>query len=200
MSAKLTIPIPAWLDFIFTCPLLACRLLRYGYSYRKIYLSEGKHTIVDQKDYYWLNSFKWMIYGRGDNLYAIRNKLVAPNETRPEYMHRLIMNHPKGLLVDHQNCDSLDNRRQNLRLATRSQNMHNRRKKKKCTSKYHGVWFSNGKYQTEITNQGKKYWLGWYDSEIDAAKAYDRAAIKYHGEFARLNFPRENYVNEVGPS
>jgi hypothetical protein len=189
MSAKLTITIPVWLDFIFTCPLLAYRLLRYGYTYRKIFLSEGKWTIIDARDYYWLNSYKWIVYGNKNNFYAVRNSIVAPNETRPVYMHRVIMNPPPGLFVDHRNCDSLDNRRSNLRFATPSQNMQNRRKKKNTTSKYRGVWLlSNGKYESQVSHKGKKIWLGWFDSEIDAAHAFDRAVKKYHGEFARLNF------------
>jgi hypothetical protein len=190
MSAKLTISIPVWLDFIFTCPLLAWRLLRCGYTYRRIYLSESKWTFVDVKDYYWLNSYKWIVYGNKNNFYAVRNSIVAPNETRPVYMHRLIMNPPKGLFVDHRNCDSLDNRRSNLRFATPSQNMQNRRKKKNTTSHYRGVWLlKNGKYESQITHKGKRIHLGWFDSEIAAARAYDEAAQKYHGEFARLNFP-----------
>jgi len=190
MSAKLTLPIPVWLDRLFVWPVLAFRRLKFGYSFRRIYLSEGKWTIVDAVDYYWLNSFKWIVYGNRNNLYAVRNSIVAPNETRPVYMHRVIMNPPPGLLVDHRNTDSLDNRRQNLRFATPSQNMQNRRKKKNTTSQYRGVWLlSNGKYESQITHQGKKIWLGWFNSEIDAARAYDEAAKKYHGEFARLNFP-----------
>jgi len=201
MSAKLTISIPVWLDFIFTCPLLAYRLLRYGYTYRRIYLSEGLWTLVDAGDYYWLNSFKWIVYGNKNNLYAVRNGLIAPFETRPVYMHRVIMNPPKGLYVDHRNCDSLDNRRSNLRHATPSQNMQNRRKKKNTTSQYRSVWLvKNGKYESQLFHQGKKIWLGWFDTEIEAARAYDRAAIKYRGEFARLNFPREDYINEGSPS
>jgi len=183
------IKVPNWLDRICAWPVMLCRLWRYGYSYRRIYLSEGKWTIVDAGDYYWLNSYKWIVYGNRNNFYAVRNSIVAPNETRPVYMHRLIMNPPPGLLVDHRNCDSLDNRRSNLRHATPSQNMQNRRKKKNTTSKYRGVWFYNGKYESQISYRGKKMWVGIFDSEIDAAHAYDEAAKKYHGEFARLNFP-----------
>jgi hypothetical protein len=202
MSANLTIRIPVWLDRIFTWPVLAFRRLKYGCSYRKIFLSEGKWTLVDSADYYWLNTFKWLVYGTGNNLYAVRNRLIAPNETRPVYMHRVIMNPPPGLLVDHKNNDSLDNRRQNLRFATPSENMLNRRKKKNCTSQYRGVWLlsHNGKYESQTSYRGKKIWLGWFDSEVEAARAYDRAVLKYHGEFARLNFPREDYINEKSPS
>jgi hypothetical protein len=111
------------------------------------------------------------------------------------------MNAPPGLLVDHRNNISLDNRRDNLRLATRSQNNCNKLKSKNTSSRFIGVHFLKNinKWAAQIEHQGKKIWLGCFDNEIDAARAYDRAAIKYHGEFARLNFPREDYINEIPP-
>jgi hypothetical protein len=189
MFAQLTITIPVWLDFLFTLPLLTYRLLRYGYTYRRIYLGEGKWTLLDAEDYYLLMNFKWVIYGTGGNLYAIRHKMVDPNKTRIVYMHREIMNPPAGLLVDHRNCDGLDNRRANLRFATHVQNMYNCRKKKNAASRFRGVWFYKGKWGSQIKGQGKRIFLGRFEDEVEAAKAYDEAAKKYHGEFARLNFP-----------
>jgi hypothetical protein len=109
-------------------------------------------------------------------------------------MHREIMNPTDDRFVDHRNCDSLDNRRANLRFATRAENMRNRRKKKNTTSQFVGVNFykPSKKWDSRITHQGKRIKLGRFVSEIDAAKAYDEAAKKYYGEFARLNFPPEN--------
>ena len=191
------IKVPNWLDRLFVWPVLLYRKYKYGWPFRRIYLSEGKWTIVDTQDYYRLNSYKWLVYGNGNNLYAVRNNLIAPYETRPVYMHRVIMNPPPGLLVDHKNTDSLDNRRDNLRFATPSQNMQNRRKKKNTTSQYRSVWLlKNGKYESQLYHNGKKIWLGWFNTEVEAARAYDRAAIKFRGEFARLNFPREDYIDE----
>ncbi len=98
---------------------------------------------------------------------------------------------PLGLLVDHRNTDLLDNRRANLRLATHSQNSCNSRRDKSNTlSRYRGVSFSKRKQKwfAAIRANGKKMWLGYFDSEEDAARAYDAAASKYHKEFARLNF------------
>jgi len=191
MSAKLTITIPEWLDRICACPVSAYRRFEYGYPFRRIYLGEGKFTIVDTQDYYRLKNFNWWVKGNGTNLYAARNSITSTLRNKTVYLHRQIMNPPPGLVVDHKNCDSLDNRRANLRLATHQENMRNRRKRKNTSSQYIGVHFDKRKrrWAAHIRYNGKKIWLGYFDSEIEAARAYDAAAKKYHIEFARLNFP-----------
>jgi hypothetical protein len=107
-------------------------------------------------------------------------------------MHREIINAPDDLVVDHINYNGLDNRKANLRLATRRQNsLHVIRTINPGSSKYKGVsWNTNKKrWHVQITTNGKTIRLGYFTDEIEAAKAYDQAAKKYHGDFAALNFP-----------
>lgn len=216
MKLRFTINVPNWLDRIFSWPILTYRRLRFGHPFRRIPLtdvpapecrrqgsgvaqakSEGKFTIVDPSDFYLLNAFDWLTCGRDNNLYAARVIRSKTGQLNTILMHRQILNAPPGLLVDHSNTNSLDNRRSNLRLATPSQNSCNsRRDKSKTYSRYRGVSFCKRKQKwfAAIRNQGRKLWLGYFDNEIDAALAYNQAAIKYHGDFARLNITNEKAV------
>ena len=201
-GVNVTFRVPEWLDKICAWPVMVYRKYKYGYSFRKIDLGQGEWTIVDQEDYYRFGNLKWSAIANNGKLYAACNIKIAPMKTSFVRLHRLILNPPPGLLVDHKNSKSLDNRRANLRPATRSQNACNRTKRKSNTSsKYIGASLDKrrGTFTGRIYVNGKKIFLGYFDNEIDAARAYDRAALKYHGEFARLNFPREDYVNEVLP-
>ena len=102
------------------------------------------------------------------------------------------MRAPDGLLVDHRNRKGLDNRIANLRMATHSENCYNRRKPGNTTSRYKGVYCEKRRgrvrWRANIKFQDKRIFLGYYDSQLEAARAYDEAAKKYHGEFAQLNF------------
>jgi hypothetical protein len=157
-------------------------------------LGEGFWTILEQEDFYRLRHFKWVVDGNGHNLYAVRLKISGPNKTRVVSMHREIMNANDRRFVDHRNCDSLDNRKSNLRFATQAENMRNRRKIKNTSSRFIGAYFEKQRksWLVQIRRNGKKIFIGRFKNEIDAAKAYDEAAKKYHGEFARLNFPPES--------
>jgi hypothetical protein len=192
--SSITIKIPEWIDSICVTPVLLYRKLKYGHFFRKIPLGEGRFTIVEPCDFYRLNNFHWTITGDGEHIYAIRNVIKSGAKTTAMRLHREIMNSPKGLLVDHRNNDTLDNRRANLRVATHSQNNFNCRKRKNTSSRFIGVSFDKHKvvWTAYISFHRKRMWLGCFKTEFDAARAYDVAARMYHKEFARLNFPDQS--------
>jgi hypothetical protein len=109
-------------------------------------------------------------------------------------MHVLIMGkQPKGMVVDHINGNGLDNRRENLRFATPTENSQNQRKRGECTSDFKGVDFDRYKlrWRARIFFRGECIYLGRYRHETDAARAYDNAAKRLYGPLANVNFPYE---------
>jgi hypothetical protein len=194
MSVNITIRIPAWIDFVFALPVMVYRRLKYGCVFRKIFLGDGLYTIVDLSDYYLFGKFRWFAKSSRSNLYAVRFLNEPHKMATLVSLHRAIFNPPPNLLVDHKYGHSLDNRRVNLRLATRLQNVYNKSKTgSKTSSKFIGVCREkrSGRWVVYIKHFGKTIYIGSFDSETDAARAYDRSALKYRGEFARLNFPEE---------
>jgi hypothetical protein len=154
---------------------------------RRIKLSWGKWAVVDVEDYERLGRYKWLAVEMGRCWYG----RTLERDGKPLAMHRVIMDAPKGLFVDHIDHDGLNNRKSNLRLCTRKQNRRNRRPNRGGTSKYKGVHWSKSckKYRAAISHNKKRFCLGYFRDEIEAAKAYDEAAKKFFGEFAYLNFP-----------
>lgn len=151
---------------------------------KKLTLTKGKYTIVDDDDYEYLSKVKWK-YHDG---YAIRN-VSSKGTHRMEIMHRVIMSAPKGFVVDHINGDTMDNRKENLRLATVGQNAYNSKPQQGRSSKYKGVTFSKRyqKWKAQITARKSLKFLGYFADELEAARAYNKAAEELFGEFAWLN-------------
>jgi len=173
--------------------ILFYRRIHYGYPFRRIPLTQGKYAIVDPEDYERLNKYKWYAMKGSSTFYAARCVWDPVNKKkRTIKMHRQIINPPHPLVVDHINHNGLDNRRANLRPATKSQNCINKPyiKQKGAHSKYHGVTWQKSikKWQAQIRINGIQTIIGYFNDEIEAAKAYDEAAKKYHKEFAVLNF------------
>lgn len=147
---------------------------------KRITLSRDKFAIVDDADYEWLNQWKWSCATNG---YAVRR---IPGTNKIVLMHREIMGNPKGVYVDHINRDTLDNRRANLRTATPAQSIRNTRARKGF-SPFKGVTKSNQKWAARIQILGKTIELGLFETQREAAAAYNEAAKIHFGEYAFLN-------------
>lgn len=150
----------------------------------EIKLSKGEITLVDDADFEFLNQFRW---------YA--NRGYATRTTDKALMHKLIMGVPKlvkgdkRIEVDHEDTSKLNNQRSNLRLVTSSQNKMNSPLRKDSTTGYKGVSLDKAGrgFETYIWVNKKKRFLGYFDTAVKAAKAYNEAAKEHFGEFARLN-------------
>lgn len=104
-------------------------------------------------------------------------------------MHREVMSAKEGEILDHIDLDKLNNQKANLRNATYSQNAVNRLPPRSNKSGFKGVCFDKvrKKFKSSVKVDGKLIYLGYFKDRTDAARAYNEAAVKYHGEFAKLN-------------
>jgi hypothetical protein len=153
---------------------------------RYIALTRDSFAIVDAADYEWLNQYKWCA-SDASNPYACRHKNGVT-----VFMHREIMQTPKGMVVDHIDGSRQNNRRSNLRICTQQQNVFNCRKRRDTISRFKGVTWNKDarKWAAGITYDGEPIYLGLFDDEIVAARTYDFKAMELFGEYARLNFPQ----------
>ena len=148
--------------------------------------------LVDDADTHLLANHTWTISRYGSTFYAYRQtSTIGGTPSRKLYLHREVLNAPDGVNVDHINGNGLDCRRSNLRLADQTLNNANARPRV-GTSRFKGVYFdrSRGKWSARIQSRGRQSFLGRFDSEEEAALAYDAAASVHFGQFARLNFPK----------
>ena len=148
---------------------------------KKILLTKGKFTIVDNEDWIKLREWRWYCSTTG---YAVTNY-----KDKKLYMHRIITNAPKGKEVDHKNFDKLDNRKANLRICTKAENRMNKQKEWDNSSGYLGVCWSKarGKWLAYTRFNNRFVHIGYFSAKEQAAKAYNQKTIELHGKFANPN-------------
>lgn len=154
---------------------------------KEIPLTKGAVAIVDDEDYEELSQYKWQLHNKG---YAFQTERDREGVQKAIMMHRSILGleHGDPRQGDHRDGSRLNNRRLNLRIATRLQNSANRRLNSTSTSGFKGVCFDKraGKWKAAISVNRKKIYLGLYQNTSDAHVAYKTAAVKYFGEFSNF--------------
>ena len=147
----------------------------------KIELTQDKYALIDDEDFCKIKNYNWYAAKHRDGGF----KAVANVNGKTIYMHRLIMECPDGLVVDHKKHDTLDNRKSELRICTVSDNTKNIRKNNRNTTGYKGVMYRKERnaYTARITVDGKRLYLGYFRTPEEAYTAYCDASKKYHGEY-----------------
>jgi len=157
---------------------------------KEIKLTQGKVAIVDDEDFDYLNQFKWYANKKYKKYYVVRNVKDIQGKHTLLSMHRFIIgNTDSKMHTDHINGNTLDNRKENLRICTAAENIRNQKQQINNKSGYKGVHWKklSNKWYSEIRYKNKSIHLGCFINIMDAARAYNAAAIKYHGEFANIN-------------
>lgn len=147
----------------------------------KIKLQNGGHALLDKEDFRLLSKFKWRKNGR---------YVSTCHKGKTTYLHLAILWRPNGMVIDHINGNTKDNRRKNLRVCTQVENAQNKRRSSSYMSKYTGVSWNNGrnKWRSTIQHDGDVFHLGMFKKQTDAARAYDKAAKLLYGKHAKTNF------------
>ena len=158
---------------------------------KEIILSQGLKALIDDDDFERVSPYKWHANEteKGSGRYYARCDRVKDGKIVRQLLHRFIMDAPLGLKVDHIDRNPLNNCKSNLRLATQSQNMCNMARKNK-TSQYKGVCWESprpGGWIAYVSINHKSIRIGRFETELEAARAYNEIAPKYQGEFAVLN-------------
>ncbi len=159
---------------------------------KQILLSQGKYALVDDKNYDWLNQWKWTLSKGRHTYYAKRNIKLPNGKYQVILMHREILGLKQGdgKLVDHKDNNGFNNKADNIRICNNTENHQNGKAHKDGTSIYKGVFWDKRtqKWAVCIQINSKPRWLGRHSSEIDAAKIYDKSARELFGKFAKCNF------------
>ena len=149
-------------------------------------LTKGYTAVIDAADAETVGQYAWQALVGSNGVYAYR-KGYSGGKHKNVYLHRVLMDAPADLHVDHADGEPLNNRRENLRLATRAENMRNMKRRRDNTSGVKGVNWSkhNSKWAAGIKHNGKRHFLGYFDNAEEAHAAYLQAAEELFGDFAR---------------
>lgn len=152
---------------------------------QQVKLTQGKVALVDDEDFERINQHKWYAQKREHTFYAVRKLSRENGKQERVYMHREVMSVPKGVEIDHRFGDGLDNRKENLRRASRQQNACNQGLRKDNTSGLKGVSRFRSRWRADIRHGNKKIYLGLFATDAEASQAYATASQKFFGAFQR---------------
>ena len=153
---------------------------------KEIFLTQGCVALINDEDYERINKYKWCAtWVRYTRSYRAERTDNSSGTKKTILMHRVIIDAPAGFYVDHINHDTLDNRKQNLRICTPQQNVFNSKKRIDNTSGYTGVnWHKiSKKWRAQIRHSGKFIFLGSFSNKEEAHKVYQLKAKELFGEF-----------------
>jgi len=159
----------------------------------RIPLGYNRFVLIDAADAVVAVQWRWQALEVQPGRFYASGQRTIDGKREEVYLHRLLMNPPDGMVVDHRNGDGLDCRRENMRVCTQQQNTHNRSKKRASKNPYLGVYkLKVGlQWHARIRHNKTSIYLGYFPTPEEAARAYDRKALELRGEYARLNFPDE---------
>lgn len=155
----------------------------------KFYI-KGHEVLIDKDLVEKILPYSWYIQDRAKlKTRYVATSMVIDGVRKFILLHRFLLNPDETKVIDHINHNTLDNRISNLRICTHSENNRNTTSRTNTSSKYLGVHLNkkSNMFSAKIRDNGIRTWLGSFKTEIEAAQAYNEAALKYHGEFANLN-------------